>query len=208
MPRYAHVEWTLPFEPGGVEVRGYANVGDAYSDDTFMSTTPGEPIRLRASIMDQVGSSGLALDGSNVGKVMVEVLDGNDNVVDSSDSIVVTFSTSENGKIVGTGNGNPNEHASDILSYRGIFHGLVMGWIVVDRKLCANEGDEVVVKVEAEGLEGDTVSFKVRRGATTTFLTSAGSAQNSLTLSLFCPRIAVADCRAASKHERNLNLSA
>ncbi|GMH50795.1 hypothetical protein TL16_g00871 [Triparma laevis f. inornata] len=161
MDVYSHVEWNVTFAAGGVEVRGYENVGDEEVAETFKIKTAGKPAKLRATIMDDVGTEGVGVDGLDIAKVKVEVLDANDVVVPvEEDAITVKFGITDNGVVVGTGNGNNFDHDPDVAMERNVYHGKVMAWIKADRKI-VGVGEEIVVSVEAEGLEGDKIAVVV-----------------------------------------------
>lgn len=161
MDVYSHVEWNVTFTAGGVEVRGYENVGDEEVAETFKIKTAGKPAKLRATIMDDVGTEGVGVDGLDIAKVKVEVLDANDVVVPVEEgAITVKFGITDNGVVVGTGNGNNFDHDPDVAMERNVYHGKVMAWVKADRKI-VGVGEEIVVSVEAEGLEGDKIAVVV-----------------------------------------------
>jgi beta-galactosidase len=159
MDTYSHVEWDVTYSQGEVEVRGYDNVGDIDAAKIYVVKTAGKPSKLRATIMDGVGTDGVSVSGLDVAKVKVEVLDSDDNVVPVETSkIVVRFDLSSNGILVGTGNGNNADHDPDVALERSVYHGTVMAWVKADRHV-AKVGDSVQLKVSADGLDSDEIEL-------------------------------------------------
>ena len=161
---YSHCEWNVTFAGGEIEVKGYENVGDVTSAESYKVGTAKKPVKLRATIMDGVGSNGISASGLDVAKVKVEVLDNNGVLVPVETSLItVKLTVSDEGVLVGTGNGNNFDHDPDVTKERDVYHGRVMAWVKADRR-SAEIGGEVVVEVSAEGLEGDKIMLSIVDG--------------------------------------------
>ncbi len=118
MPRYRHVEWSIPYAPGRLEARAYQ--GDKLvATDVVETTGPPAALRLKANALE------FPADGEEVAMVAVEVVDDHGRVVPTADNMV-TFATSGVGSVVGVGNGDPSSHEPDKAKTRSAFNGLCM----------------------------------------------------------------------------------
>ncbi|MCB9249450.1 MAG: glycoside hydrolase family 2 protein [Ignavibacteriales bacterium] len=111
-----HLQWDIPYSPGTLKAVGKVN-GKIVS--TFEIKTTGNPSKLKL-LPD---SDTLLIDERGVANVRVEILDSQGNIVPTADNLV-TFLIEGEGKIIGVGNGDPNDHMSFKLSERKAFNGL------------------------------------------------------------------------------------
>ncbi|CAG0999644.1 partial beta-galactosidase, partial [Anaerolineae bacterium] len=100
-----HLEWHVPFGPGIVSARGYAN-GSLVREATLYPPKPATSVRLQAD------RPTLDADGSDVSVITVAAVDADGNVA-RDDSSTVTFMLDGPGTIIGVGNGDPSSHEPD-----------------------------------------------------------------------------------------------
>lgn len=104
MEKNSHLEWTVPYEPGTLEARGWR---DSHSLTSKVETT-GAPARIRLTADRKT----VHADGEDLSIITVDVLDANGREVPTADNLI-RFSLMEGGKIIGVGNGNPSSHEPD-----------------------------------------------------------------------------------------------
>jgi beta-galactosidase len=117
----SHVAWNVPYAPGSIEARGFK--GGAQVMTTKRETT-GPAARLIVTTDRQQ----YAADGEDVAMFAVEVRDAQDRVVPITDNLV-TFRVTGSGKLIGVGNGDPTDHASDKGDARRAFSGYCMALV-------------------------------------------------------------------------------
>jgi len=115
MPRYRHLEWSVPYTPGTLEARAYTN-GRVVATDRVETT--GAPAALRL----KTDRTTLTADGEDVTVVEVDVVDAQGRIVPIADNRI-TFSVSGAGQIAGVGNGDPSDHDPDKADLRRAFNG-------------------------------------------------------------------------------------
>jgi len=115
MPRDAHLEWQVPYQPGQLVAKGYTN-GKLVATDTVETT--GAPTRLQLS----PDRTTLRADGEDAVVVPISVLDAQGRLVPDAHNRV-SFHLSGEGRILGVGNGNPSDHDTDKADQRSAFHG-------------------------------------------------------------------------------------
>lgn len=126
-------EWRVPFEEG--EIRAVGVRGDESVADTL--TTPGTASKLSADV---------AVDDGRYKVINVTVCDKEGRHVSSAhDTVKISI---ENGRLIGCGNGNPNDPMPGICHKVKTFHGKCQ-FIV--------EGSGAKVTLSADGLEGTSV---------------------------------------------------
>lgn len=145
----SHAAWVVPYAPGTIEARGYK--GNAVAMTTRRETT-GPAAKLVMS-SDRKELSG---DGEDVAMFAVEVRDAQDRVVPITNN-EVTFKVSGAGKLIGVGNGDPTDQASDKGSSRKAFSGYCMA-VVQSTK---GEGN-LSVEASSPGLSSATSSIPVK----------------------------------------------
>jgi beta-galactosidase len=98
----------------------------------------------------------LSSDGEDVAMFAVEVQDAQGRVVPITDN-EVTFSVSGQGKLIGTGNGDPTNHEADKGTSRRAFSGLCMA-IVQSSKAAGN----ITVEATSQGLAPASVTITAK----------------------------------------------
>jgi beta-galactosidase len=124
--RNSHLQWTVKYEPGVIEARGFKNGLAVLSD---RRETTGPPAKLVARPID----GKIMADGEDVSSVTIEVQDAQGRVVPTA-SNRVTFTLSGPGRIIGVGNGDPSCHEADkpdlpASAWRSTFNGLCAVYI-------------------------------------------------------------------------------
>ncbi len=146
MPKYGHVQWDVPYEPGTLVAKAYTD-GKLLATDTVSTTGPAASIRLiplRKSII---------ADDEDVQLVKVEVVDASGNVVPTADNMV-NFSVTGPAELDGVANGDPSDHENDRGSSRKAFNGLCM---VIVR--AGSKPGLISLHATSNGLAGATVGF-------------------------------------------------
>ncbi|HEV2473778.1 MAG TPA: beta-galactosidase GalA, partial [Chthonomonadales bacterium] len=118
MPPYEHVQWSVPYEPGRLEARGFTN-GKLMTTNVVVTTGPPARIALK------VDRRTLKADGEDAAMVEVSIVDSRGRVVPTADN-EVTFTSSGAAGVTGVGNGDPSSHEPDRASRRKAFNGLCM----------------------------------------------------------------------------------
>ncbi|MDD5603133.1 MAG: DUF4982 domain-containing protein, partial [Eubacteriales bacterium] len=143
-------EWLVPFEAGILQAKAYLNGKEVISTET---RTTGRPVRVRiepdrANIMD---------DGADTVPINICALDANGLVVPTASNFI-RFIVEGDGKVLGTGNGDPNSHEADNAPERSLF----AGWC---QALIQSSVGAKALKVTAvsEGLISDTIIFEVNK---------------------------------------------
>jgi beta-galactosidase len=139
MPRNGHLEWKVTYAPGVLLARGFKH--GAWVAEEKVETT-GAPCRIALS----ADRDACRADGEDVAVLRVSVLDDAGRLVPYADT-EVTFAVSGQGRLLGTGNGDPASHESDKASRRRAFHGLCMAIVQTTRT-----PGEIVIEAGAPGL--------------------------------------------------------
>lgn len=149
MPHDGHLEWQVPYQPGQLMAKGYA---DGKTVATDIVETTGSPTRIQLS----VDRTALHADTEDAVVVQVSVLDDKGRVVPDS-SNRVTFQLSGSGQILGVSNGNPADHDTDKADNRKAFHGHCIA--VVE---AGSQAGTLQLTASSPGLASDTVNFSVQ----------------------------------------------
>ena len=115
MPKDAHLEWQVPYQPGKLVAKAFDN-GEIVATDTVETT--GAPARIEISADRTV----LKPDGEDAVVVPVSILDTEGRLVPDATNRV-HFHLNGDGRILGVGNGNPSDHDPDKAEQRNAFHG-------------------------------------------------------------------------------------
>jgi len=161
MPKYGHLAWMIDYEPGEIMAWGYENVGDESPVMTAKRGTTGAGKELTVQFKDQVGADGIHSDGRDLAIVAVHVVDDKGEVVPLSNEKKVMVKmeiVSGEGEFVGGGNGDPSDLTNDKDNVRNAYHGKMMGLF---KATGGNAGDEIVIRVSAEGYEDVDFSIPV-----------------------------------------------
>ena len=105
LPRYAHLQWSVPYAPGSLTARGYKE-GKLVTAETVATTGNGNALRLT------VDRARIRADGDDVALVSVSVLDREGRAVPTADPLV-SFQVSGPARLIGMGNGDPGSHEAD-----------------------------------------------------------------------------------------------
>jgi beta-galactosidase len=150
--RNSHLAWTVKYEPGAIEARGFKN-GQVVL--TARRETTGAPAKLalRPSLSE------IAADGEDVSAIAVEVHDSGGRVVPIA-SNKIAFRLVGPGRIIGVGNGDPSCREADKpdspeAAERSAFNGLSMAFVQTTK-----EGGDIQLAVSSEGLESTTVVIR------------------------------------------------
>ena len=149
MQKDQHLAWNVTYAPGTIEARGYKDGKLVLTD---RRETTGGPSALALS----VDRKQIAADGEDVAMFTVEVRDAKVRLVPVTDNNV-TFNVTGAGKLIGTGNGDPTDHAPDKGSARKAFGGLCMGIVQATKQAGA-----ITVEVSAHGLAPASLSIDAK----------------------------------------------
>jgi beta-galactosidase len=118
MKKDSHLAWNVKYTPGAIEARGFK--GDKQVMSTKRETTgPAAKLVMRADRHE------VSADGEDLAVFAVEVHDAQGRVVPITEN-EVTFRVSGEGRLIGTGNGDPTNQESDKGTSRKAFSGLCM----------------------------------------------------------------------------------
>jgi beta-galactosidase len=149
MPQDGFLEWNVPFQPGRLMAKAYANGKTVASDQIETTDAP-------AKIQFSPDRTLLHADGQDALVVPVSILDGKGRVVPYADNRV-SFQISGGGRILGVGNGNPSDHDPDRASERNAFHGHCIVIIQAGEK-----PDTLRLTATSSGITKASLSFQVK----------------------------------------------
>src|SRR5450631_2017348 len=115
----SHVAWVVKYAPGSMEARGWKD-GKQVMSAKRETTGPAAKLAVSANRHE------ISADGEDVAVFAVEVHDAQGRVVPVTEN-EVTFRVSGAGKLIGTGNGDPTNQASDKGRSRKAFSGMCLG---------------------------------------------------------------------------------
>jgi beta-galactosidase len=144
-----HVSWRVPFEPGTLKVVSLKNGQQVMSKEIHTAGAA-------AKVVMKPDRGSIHADGKDLSFVTVEIQDKDGNLVPDA-SQMIHFSVAGNGVIVGTDNGDPNNHVSLKKPDRNAFHGKAL--VVIQ-----SNGDRGTVKVTAktDGLPTQSTYIKMK----------------------------------------------
>jgi len=146
---YTKLIWSLLYEPGILEAKGY-KCGRLVTQDIVETTTTPAQVTMNSDCTT------LKADNCDVAVVRVAIKDTKGRVVPTADNLV-KFSIEGPGRIIGTGNGNPSSHEPDKASRRMAFNGYCL--VLVQSN---NQAGEIRLKAVSDTLKGDEVVIKVK----------------------------------------------
>jgi len=149
MPKDSHVAWVVKYAPGTLEARGYKN-GKLVMTKKRETTGPAAKLVMSADRRE------VSADGEDVAMFAVEVRDAQDRVLPITDNDV-TFRVSSNGKLIGVGNGDPSDQASDKGTSRKAFSGYCMAVVQSTKK-----AGSITVAASSPGLSAATVTIEAK----------------------------------------------
>jgi beta-galactosidase len=121
-----HLEWSVRYEAGMIEARGFKN-GKVVLTDKRQTT--GAPAKLVLT----ADRTNLLADGEDLVLVRIETVDKNGLLVPTADNFVRLSVTGE-GALIGVGNGDPNCQESDKHPSRSLFNGLAQAIVQTTKK--------------------------------------------------------------------------
>lgn len=138
----------VPYEEGVLTARCF-DKGQETASETLKTTGKPEAIRMTAD------RPVIRADRNDLAYVMVEITDGEGNVIPYADDIPVNFEISGNGKIAGVGNGNPVDLSSFQQPVKKVFQGKCL---VIIRPY--NIPGAIRLTARSEGLKEYSVEIK------------------------------------------------
>ena len=145
----SHAAWVVKYAPGAIEARGYKG-------GKVVMTTKRETTGPAAKLVMSADRREVSADGEDVAMFSVEVRDARDRAIPITDN-EVTFKVSGEGKLIGVGNGDPTDQASDKGTSRKAFCGYCMA-VVQSTK----NGGNITVEATAPGLPPATVTVAAK----------------------------------------------
>jgi beta-galactosidase len=148
-PLNGHAEWTVNYEPGTLEARGYDLSGTLFATDRVV--TAGAPYKIELTTdLPTVGAN-----GEDESVIEAAIFDKTGNFVPTAASNVEFHISGTGGQIVGTGNGDPADHTPDASLERHAFSGRIIAVV-------RSTGMQGVVNVTATGdsLQPATTSIR------------------------------------------------
>jgi beta-galactosidase len=149
VPKDSHVAWNVAYAPGALEARGFKNGRQTLTDKRETTGVPAKLV-MRASRPE------MWADGEDVAMFAVEVQDAAGRVVPMT-SNEITFQVKGEGALIGTGNGDPTSHESDVGSARQAFSGLCMAIVQSSKSAGA-----ITVEASSQGLSTASVTITSR----------------------------------------------
>lgn len=145
----SHVAWNVKYAPGAIEARGY-------KDGKLALTTRRETTGAPAKLVMTSDRREISADGEDVAMFAVAVQDAQGRVVPVTDN-PVAFRVAGEGKVIGVGNGDPTDQASDKGSVRKAFSGFCMAILQSTKK-----AGSLTVEATSPGLQSATVTIPSR----------------------------------------------
>jgi beta-galactosidase len=142
----SHVAWIVPYAPGVIEAR-------ASKQGQPTLTAKRETAGMAARLILRSNRESISADGEDVAMFAVEVQDAQGRVVPIADH-EVTFHVSGAGKLLGVGNGDPTDHASDKGPSRKAFSGYCMALVQ-----SARSAGSITVEASSPGLTSSSISI-------------------------------------------------
>ena len=146
VPKDSHVAWVVKYARGSIEARGWKG-------GKQVMTTRRDTTGSAAKLVMSVDREGVSADGEDVAMFAVEVQDAQGRIVPITDN-EVTFRVSGAGKLIGVGNGDPTDHASDKGTSRKAFSGLCMGLVQASKS-----AGSITVEATSPGLTSASVTI-------------------------------------------------
>jgi beta-galactosidase len=142
----SHVAWVVKYAPGSLEARGF-------KDGKQVLSTTRETTGAASKLILTADRNEINADGEDVAMFAVEVQDGQGRTVPITDNEVV-FRVSGAGKLIGVGNGDPTDHASDKGTSRKAFSGYCMALVQSSK----NAGN-IRIEAASPGLTSASISI-------------------------------------------------
>lgn len=134
-----YVDFEVKYVPGELTAKGFNNSIEVSQDTQKTAGTP-------ASILLTPDRKIISADGEDVTIVTAAIVDKDGMVVPDADNNI-EFKITGNGKLIGTGNGNPMDHDSDKINFRNAFNGYCIAIVQG-----TEESGTITVEALTEGL--------------------------------------------------------
>ena len=148
MPKYRHLEWTVPYVPGTLEAKSFVN-GHITARDVVTTTGPAYGLHITTT------QSHFLANSEDCGMLEVSVVDKLGSIVPGASNLI-QFTAIGAVHIVGVGNGDPTSHEPDRGTQRSAFHGLCLGIAQVGKK-----PGTATITVSSPGLKSATLRLVV-----------------------------------------------
>jgi len=145
----SHLAWIVQYAPGTIEARGFR-------DGQPVTTTRRETTGAAAKLVMSVDRQEICADGEDVAMFAVGVHDAQGRVVPITNN-EVTFRVTGEGKLLGVGNGDPTDHASDRGTSRKAFCGFCMALVQ------STKAGSITVEATSPGLAPAGVTIATSR---------------------------------------------
>lgn len=153
MPRNGHLVWQVPYAPGELVAEGFDAKGQHIATDRRVTASAPAGLTLDASRVR------LAADGADVAMIAAQVVDRAGHPVPTA-ATRLNFRVEGPGRILGTGNGDPNDHDPDHAPARKAFNGLAQ--VIV--QTTGSEG-AITLVATGEGLSPARITLFAHRPA-------------------------------------------
>lgn len=147
--RNRHLAWSVPYEPGVLETRGYKN-------GRLVSTQRRETAGAPAALCLSVDRQRLTADGEDVAMLAASVVDARGRPCPRANDLVV-FEIAGDARVIGVGNGDPVSHEPDRSDRRHLFNGLAQAIVQTGRR-----GGPITVTARADGLRPAVLRLDAR----------------------------------------------
>lgn len=147
---YTRLTWKVKYTPGTLKAVGYKD-GKAVIEDEVRTTKKASKLVIKPSKTE------ILADNSDVSVINIMVVDEDGNFVQTSND-KLKFKIEGEGKIIGTGNGNPMSHENDKLPERKAFYGLCQ--VIVQSTL---KSGDIVFTAEGENIERQQITLKSKQ---------------------------------------------
>ena len=149
MQKDQHLAWNVKYAAGTIEARGYKG-------DKLALTAKRETTGAAAALAMAADRTEISADGEDVAMFAVEVRDAQGRLVPVTDN-TVNFRVMGAGRLIGVGNGDPTDHASDKGSSRKAFSGLCMALVQSTKA-----GGKITVEASSPGLAPARVTIAAK----------------------------------------------
>ena len=159
---YEQFVWEIPYEPGILTMEGYM-------DGELVATTHKHTTGEATALNIEPHKEQLLGDGRDAIVVNVHAIDVEGRFVPTA-NVLVHFQLEGSGVILGSGNGNPNSHESDIEPYRSLFNGSLQIIIQshIDTKL-----EPIKLTFYGDGIEKQSIIIPVAQAEELPYIASA-----------------------------------
>ncbi len=145
----SHLAWLVKYAPGSIEARGF-------KDGKQVMTAKRETTGPAAKLVLTADRQELSANGEDVAMFAIAVQDAQGRVLPITDN-EVAFKISGEGKLLGTGNGDPTDHAPDQGTSRKAFSGYCMA-VAQSTKTAGN----ITVEATSPGLTPASVTIAAK----------------------------------------------